>query len=80
MNDFRDPSILHSAECRKCGFTYSDGDVLDENGVCPLCQDDTDDEEGDPSLREKAALILSTASQRKGDLMDAIFDVVGVRW
>jgi hypothetical protein len=80
MNDFRDPSILHSAECRKCGFTYSDGDVLDENGVCPLCQDDyTEDEEGDPSLREKAAIILSTARQRKGDLMDAIFSIVGAR-
>lgn len=80
MNDFRDPTILHSAECRKCGFTYSDGDVLDENGVCPLCLDEEDDDEAAPELEAQARLILSTARQRKGDLMDAIFDVVGVRW
>jgi predicted Zn-ribbon and HTH transcriptional regulator len=34
---YNDPTVLHSAECQRCGTVYRDGDVLDAYGYCPSC-------------------------------------------
>lgn len=42
---YNDPTILHSAECQRCGREYADGDILDANGICPECVDEMKEEE-----------------------------------
>lgn len=45
MNDFRDPTVLHAAECLRCGTTYRDGDILNQYGECPICEAEREAEE-----------------------------------
>ncbi len=35
---YNDPTILHTAECQTCGWTFADADVLNDNGDCPECE------------------------------------------
>jgi predicted nucleic acid-binding Zn-ribbon protein len=51
---YNDPTVLHAAECARCGRTYRDGDILDGNQRCPDCveeieaqiaEEEADDEE-----------------------------------
>jgi len=39
MTHYADPTVLHAADCRTCGRTVRDADVL-EDGECPSCVDD----------------------------------------
>jgi len=41
-----DPTVLHEAECERCGTVYADGDVL-EDGICPVCLAEMEEEEPD---------------------------------
>lgn len=40
MSNPLDPTVLHAAECSRCGYTYRDGDILDDNQHCPSCQEE----------------------------------------
>lgn len=41
---YNDPTILHSAECRKCGWKVRDADLL-EDGLCLGCANEEAEED-----------------------------------
>ncbi len=56
---YNDPTVLHSAECQRCGTVYRDGDVLDMHGNCPSCveeiaseSDATEDDDAYPFVAD----------------------------
>lgn len=45
MTHYADPTVLHPAECRRCGLQVRDADEL-EDGLCAPCEvEERDDEE-----------------------------------
>lgn len=83
MTAWNDPTVLHEADCRRCGCTVRDHELLDD-GLCYTCQADTDDDEADDGTlaaraRELLANARANAAARRTDLIAAIFDIAGTR-
>lgn len=82
MSAWNDPTVLHEADCRRCGRTVHDHELLDD-GLCYSCQtdvaDDDDDEADDGTIAARACELLANAREhaaaRRTDLIAAIFDI-----
>lgn len=84
MTAWNDPAVLHEADCRRCGCTVRDHELLDDD-LCRACQADTDDDDeaDDGTLAARARELLANAranaAARRTDLIAAIFDIAGTR-
>ncbi len=84
MTAWNDPTVRHEADCRRCGCTVRDHELLDD-GLCYSCQTDVadDDEADDGAIAARARELLANAREhaaaRRLELIDAIFDIAGTR-
>lgn len=80
MTAWNDPTVLHEADCRRCGCTVRDHEQLDD-GLCYNCQADSDDDDeaDDGAIAARARELLANAREhaaaRRTNLIAAIFDI-----